>query len=151
MVKGQRSEHWSGVDAGKRHAAAAIELALVLPILLTVFVASVDFARVFYNTQMITDCAHTTALFAANPDLADKTAFEAAAEIGQRCVQELNPPPRIEIVNHTEDEAYPYVEVTVTQAFTLVSPLAFRAKYKVKRTARARLYPAAVKELEDNG
>ena len=74
-----------------RRGAAVVEFALVLPLLLIIFVAAVDFARVFYNAQVLTDCARTAALFAANPDLADRTSYESVVELAQSCVADLAP------------------------------------------------------------
>lgn len=133
-----------------RTAAAAVELALVLPFLLTVFVASVDFARAFYNTQVITDCARTAALFLANPDLAEKTVLKSEAELVAQCFKDLTPKPTIVIARGVDKESHAYVEVTISQDFALICPLIFKPKYNLTRTARARLYPAALDERGGN-
>lgn len=131
--------------------AAAVELALVLPFLLTVFVVSVDFARVFYSAQVIADCARTAALFAANPDLADKTSHESAQALALQYVKDLKPQPTVTFTTGTDCQSHRYVEVTVSHNFRLICPFAFRSNYQLTRSARARLFPAALEESDCNG
>lgn len=132
-----------------RSATAVVELALILPLLLIIFVAAVDFARVFYNAQVITDCARTAALFSANPDLAERTSHESASELALECAKDLVPLPTITITRGTDNLSQAYVEATVSQIFTLICPLTFQSKYIITRTARARLYPAALDSLNE--
>ena len=127
-----------------RKAAAVVEFAVVLPLLLIIFVAAVDFARVFYNAQVLTDCARTAALFAANPDLAHRTSYESVVDLARTCVADLNPQPTFSFTNGTDTQSRAYVEATVSQSFTLICPFVFQSKYQISRTARAHLYPAAI-------
>lgn len=85
-----------------RKAAAVVEFAIVLPVLLIIFVAAVDFARVFYNAQVLTDCARTAALFAANPDLAHRTSYESVVDLARTCVADLDPQPTFSFTNGTD-------------------------------------------------
>lgn len=132
-----------------RHGAAVVEFALVLPLLLIIFVAAVDFARVFYNAQVLTDCARTAALFAANPDLADRTSYESVVELAQACVADLDPQPTFSFTSGTDSQSHAYVEATVSQSFTLVCPFVFQSKYQITRTARAYLYPSALAKSDE--
>jgi len=134
-------------DKEKRAAIAVVELALVLPLLLIILVAAVDFARFFYNAQVIADCARTAALFSANPDLADKVPHATAEDLALKCAEDLDPKPSITIVRGKDSLAQEYFEATVTQNVTLVFPFAFQSKYVISRTARARLYPAALEDF----
>ena len=129
-----------------RQGIAVVELALALPLLLLVFVITVDFARAFYNAQVVTDCARSTAVFASNPDVSDKTSYESAVEFGMKCGEGLEPPPSIAIRQVTDGEIH-YVDVTVTQDFQLILPFVFKSQYKLSHTARSRLYPSAVEDL----
>ena len=65
-------------DAG----GALVELALVLPVLVLVFVGTVDFGRVFYTSQSLTNAARAGAQYgAASPATSGDTAgMEATAE-----------------------------------------------------------------------
>ncbi len=127
-----------------RKAAAVVEFAVVLPVLLIIFVAAVDFARVFYNAQVLTDCARTAALFAANPDLAHRTSYESVVDLARTCVADLDPQPTFSFTNGTDTQSRAYVEATVSQSFTLICPFVFQSRYQISRTARAHLYPAAI-------
>ena len=132
-----------------RQGAAVVEFALVLPLLLIIFVAAVDFARVFYNAQVLTDCARTAALFAANPDLADRTSFESVVELAEACVADLDPKPTFSLTSGTDSRSHAYVEATVSQSFTLVCPFVFQSQYQITRTARAYLYPSALANSDE--
>ncbi len=143
----ERTRAHHSIDA--RRAVAVLELAFVLPLLLIIFVAAVDFARVFYNAQIITDCARTAALFSANPDLADKTEYESAAALALACVSDLTPQPTITITRGKDSLSQEYFEATVSQDFELIFPMTFKSQYVITRTARARLYPAALEDFVD--
>jgi hypothetical protein len=49
--------------AGRRKGVAAAELAVLLPFLCFVFVATVDFARIIYYTVTIDNCAHNGGVY----------------------------------------------------------------------------------------
>lgn len=136
------------LDNGRptRNAAAAVELALLLPFLLIIFVTTVDLARSFYNVQVISDCARTAALFAANTDLSDRTSYETSGDFAIKCAEGLNPPPTISITTVTDSSTQDYVEATVSQKFQLICPLFFNSSYTLSRTARARIYPVELEE-----
>jgi Flp pilus assembly protein TadG len=61
---------------------ALVELALVLPVLVLVFVGTIDFGRVFYTSQALTDAARAGVQYGAlNPARsADSAGMKAAAE-----------------------------------------------------------------------
>ena len=130
--------------ADGRKAVAVVELALVLPLLLILFVIAVDFSRVFYNAQVITDCARTAALFASNPDLSDKIAYEDATELALQCAQDLKPLPTVTISRGQDSLSQEYVEAVVTQQFELSFPVMLQRTFLITRTARARLHPSAL-------
>lgn len=46
-----------------RHAAAAVELALLVPFLVFLLVLAIDFGRVFYHLVTVTNCARNGALY----------------------------------------------------------------------------------------
>ncbi len=55
------------VERRSRRAAAALELALVLPILAFLLVVIVDFCRVHYYSVTLSNCARSGALYASDP------------------------------------------------------------------------------------
>jgi len=54
----------------ERRGAAAVELALLLPLLAVLFGMGVDFARVFYFSQIVENGARNGALYASDPKAA---------------------------------------------------------------------------------
>jgi Flp pilus assembly protein TadG len=50
----------------ERWGAAAVELAVLLPLLTFLFVITVDFARIFYYAQVIENCARNGAIYESN-------------------------------------------------------------------------------------
>jgi Flp pilus assembly protein TadG len=133
----------------RRGAAAAVELALTLPFLLLMVVAGIDFARVFYNAQVIAQCAQTGALFAANPDFADKTKYESISAASLSGASNLQPAPTVSTRDGIDAIGNRYVEVTVSQPFRLVCRyVVIPHEIDIVRTSRARLYPAALAEMQ---
>jgi uncharacterized membrane protein len=138
-----------GRHSRRRGAAAAVELALTLPFLLLMVVAGIDFARVFYNAQVIAQCAHTGALFAANPDFADKTKYESIMAASLAGASNLQPEPAVSVRDGIDAIGNRYVEVTVSQPFRLICRYGvIPSELNIARTSRARLYPAALAELQ---
>lgn len=125
----------------QRKGAVTVEFALVLPILLTLFVAAVDFARIYYYTQVVTDAARNGALCAANPDLADQSPYETAQEAALASTEQLSPPPTVTVGEGVDVTGYPYVDVTVSCPFSLVSKMGV-GNWTISRKVRARCYPA---------
>ena len=130
--------------ATKRTAAVTVEMALVLPFLLLLFVAGVDFARVYYDAQVIADCARAGALYAANPDLADRTGYETVEQATLVGATDLTPQPTVTVTNGTDELDHQYVEVAVSHTFTMVSGFVRPSQIHITRKSRARLYPAAL-------
>lgn len=50
----------------ERRGAAAVELAVLLPFLVFLFVIAVDFGRIFYFSQTIENCARNKAIYGSN-------------------------------------------------------------------------------------
>jgi Flp pilus assembly protein TadG len=50
-----------------RSGASAVELALLLPFLVFLFVITIDFGRVYYYSLTLTNCARDGALYASDP------------------------------------------------------------------------------------
>ena len=68
----------------RRCGAAAVELALLLPLLTLLVVLVVDFGRIFYHSIMLTNCARNGALYAADPTSVAESRYPnlTAAESG---------------------------------------------------------------------
>lgn len=76
--------HQPSARCGRR-AVAAVELAVLLPFLGFIFVLAIDFARVFYYTLTLNNCARTGAYFGADyPGIyAYQSVTDAALEDGE--------------------------------------------------------------------
>jgi TadE-like protein len=133
----------------QRCGAAVVELAFVLPLLLLLFVITVDFARVYYNAQVITDAARVGARYAADIDLADSTSYESVADLVAECTSDLGSPPTVIVTTGKDSEQRQYVEVTVSQKFRLITPLWLQSEYTVSRKARALLFPSTLMEQSE--
>jgi hypothetical protein len=60
---GRRPTAQRAATSAARRAVAAVELAMLLPFLAFIFLATIDFARVFYYTITIENCLHNGAIF----------------------------------------------------------------------------------------
>jgi Flp pilus assembly protein TadG len=132
--------------------AAVVEFALVLPLIMLLFAMGVDFARVYFNAQIVADCARVGAHFVANPDLSDRTEYANAEAIVLECARNLSPAPTVSVIEN-KNASPPYVEVTVTHRLSRVCPLMLPSmppEIEVTRTSRARLYPAALESDDDS-
>lgn len=107
---------------GQRRAAAAVELALVLPFLMFLFIVTVDFARVFYYSQTLANCARNGALYGSNLVTAQSpyTSIEQAALAD---ATNLSPQPTVTSSTGTDTAGNPYVKVTVAWDFHTIASL----------------------------
>ncbi len=127
-----------------RRATVAVETAVMMPLLLLLFVASVDFARVFRQTQVIAECARSGAVYAADPDLAARSGFESAESVTLAGAIDLTPQPTVSVVYGTDSRGDKYAEVTVSHSFRLITNFLGTEPMLLSRTARARLRPGAL-------
>src|SRR5262249_60271409 len=96
-----------------RRAAASVELALLLPFLLFAFVAAVDFARIFYYTLTITNCARCGALYGSQgPDYATQTANIKAAALADASSVTPTPTADDPVLGH-DPPGDPYIQSPV--------------------------------------
>ena len=118
-----------------RSGAAAVELAVLLPFLAFLFVIAVDWARVFYYSIAVTNCARNGALYLSQQQSAKTTSapytdsgyvnlyVSAASPITAAALADapdLTPTPSV--TSTTGSDSYgPYVEVTVSYPFQTVT------------------------------
>jgi Flp pilus assembly protein TadG len=115
-------------DRGSRRAAAAAELALVLPVLTFLMLATVDFARCFYAYITITNCARNGALWACDPATQSQSPYTTLTQAAQADAQgNLSPLPTVDAATYsstvngtssTTAVSNGYVQVTVRWTFT---------------------------------
>jgi Flp pilus assembly protein TadG len=103
-----------------RAGVAALELAFLAPVLCFLFVLAIDYARIFYFTMVVTNCARSGAIYGMqNPTTAnDLAGIDAAAKVdaGNLNTQLMN------VTSSTDSDTSPtYVIVTVTFPFSTLS------------------------------
>src|SRR5262245_6670773 len=106
-----------------RRAAAALELALLLPILTTLLVLGVALRRVLYHHVMVTNRARNGALYASDPT--SPTLSPYANLTGAALADwpsSLTPNPTVvQLADVTDAQGNGYVEVQVSWTFTTIT------------------------------
>ena len=124
-----------------RRGVAALELALLLPLLCFLFVIAVDFARVFYFDLTVTNCARNGAIYGSQDPASslDTAGIQTAA---QRDAGNLNLS-QLGVTSSTNLSASPTtVSVTVTYPFaTITSFPGVPANLTLSRTVRMSVVP----------
>jgi Flp pilus assembly protein TadG len=107
----------------RRKGAAAVELAVLLPLLVLLFLIATDYSRVFYCSLTLENCARNGALSASN-------AFNYPmpySSIAQATIADganLNPPlttSDVTVSNGTDANGNPNVTVTVNYTFRAIT------------------------------
>ncbi len=104
----------------ERSAAAAVEFALILPFLAFLFVAAIDFGRVFYASLTVTNCARNGALYAYDPYSKLNSRYSSLTEAALADASNLTPPPTVTSATGSDANGT-YLQVTVTYQFNTVT------------------------------
>src|SRR4051794_22649796 len=98
---------------------AAVELALLSPLLCLLFVAAVDYARIFYFTMIVTNCARSGAIYAfQDPTKANDQS--GIADAAKKDAANLNLS-NLNVTSSTDSDTAPtWVTVTVTYGFSTI-------------------------------
>jgi Flp pilus assembly protein TadG len=107
---------------GKRRAAAAVELSLLLPLLVFFFVVSFDFARIFFYSQTLANCARSGALYGSNLVTA-VSPYNSIQEAALAEASDLSPPPSVTSTTGVDAAGNPFVRVTVSWNFQTIANL----------------------------
>ena len=120
---------------------AAVELAVLLPFLLFVFVVTLDFCRVSYYSVTVSNCARNGAVYgsADQTRARDTSGIQAAAQADAR----FNLDPERLSVSSSTDAAASYVQVTVNYPFTTITQYpGIPRQMNLSRTVRMDVVPA---------
>jgi hypothetical protein len=124
-----------------RRAAAAAELAILLPFLAFAFVIAVDWARIFYYSVIVTNCARNGALYASDPTTQSSSPYASMTAAALADAPNLSPAPTVSS-NNGSDATGPYVEVTVSYPFqTLTNFPGVPQSTSLVRTVRMGIAP----------
>jgi Flp pilus assembly protein TadG len=105
-----------------RVGAAVVELALVLPFLMFLFIVCVDFARVFYYSQTLANCARNGALYGSNLVTA-QSPYTSIQQAALADASNLSPQPTVTSTTGADAAGDPYVRVTVAWDFHTIASL----------------------------
>ncbi|MDY3554905.1 TadE/TadG family type IV pilus assembly protein [Gemmata sp. JC717] len=128
---------------GRPRGAAAVELALVLPLLALVFAAGVDFARVFRATQVLQSAASSASAYATGTAWAPASTTPTADAARAAALTEgaaLDPP--LQAPQVTVATAGNLTTVTVVYDMPLFTGFLLpQGTVRLERTATARVTP----------
>jgi Flp pilus assembly protein TadG len=126
-----------------RLGSAAVELALLLPILGLLLLITVDFARLYYHYSIVTNCARNGALYGGDPTAAQNSPYANLTAAALADAANLSPQPTVSSANGTDSSGNPYVTVTVVYPFTTISNYpGLSNPINLTRTVQMRVAPA---------
>jgi Flp pilus assembly protein TadG len=129
-----------------RTGSAVVELAVLLPLLIFLFVVAVDFCRIFYYSQTLQNCAYSGALYASSTVGRSKsvTAESAAKTAAVAEGTTLNPVLKDTDVSYTSADTNGDVVVTVNYTFkTIFNFPGIPTAVALSRSAKMRTSPVA--------
>jgi hypothetical protein len=132
-----------------RYAAAAVELAVVLPFLAAMFVIATDFARVFYYQMTINNCARNGAVFGSNLRSYQEKAvirpYNTVVDAATADGSSLNPPldsTNVTVTNGTGSDGNPDVTVTINYPFSSITSFpGFGMTWNLQAQSKMRIAP----------
>jgi Flp pilus assembly protein TadG len=131
-------------DQGVRAGAAAVELAVLLPFLILISLVTVDWARIFYFSVIIDNCARQGALYESDPVAATQSPYASVTDAALADASDLQPQPAVSTNNGVDEVGNPYIEVTVSWQFsTITNYPGINSLWIMSRTVRTRVAPAA--------
>ena len=123
-----------------RRAAATVELAVLAPFLAFLFVAVVDYGRIFYHSLTVENCARNGALYGSDALAAAESPYKSIQDAALADAGNLSPTPTVSSTTGTDGDGHPYVEVTVSHDFsTVVSYPGVPKTTTISRTVRMRV------------
>jgi Flp pilus assembly protein TadG len=113
--------HPRSKGTSRRRGAAVVELAVLLPLLVFLFLVAADFARVFYFSLTLTNCARAGALYASDPAIQAESPFASTEEAALADATNLTPQPTITQASGVDANGRSYVEVTAAHTFGTIT------------------------------
>src|SRR5262249_16086529 len=122
---------------GARSGAATVELSLLLPILLFLFFAGMDFSRVFCACVIVSNCARIRALYLSDQNLADTSPYATVEEAIAADSSDLGGSLQVTTLTGTDLQGYGWAEVTVVYPFqTVIAYPGIPSQVTISRTVR---------------
>ena len=127
-----------------RRGIAALELALLAPFLVFLFVVSIDYGRIFFASVTITNCARAGAIYASDPFAQRESPYTTIEQAALAEAPSYTPAPTVTSSSGTDANGNPYTAVTVTGQFTTITRYpGVPATTTLARTVRVRKTPDA--------
>ncbi len=137
MLPRSRPPAWSQPAArahSRRRAAAAVEFAILLPVLSFFFLIAVDFGRIFYQTVLITSCARNGALYARDSVAQTYSPYSSVQAAAVAAAPNLSPAPQVTSSSGTDASGNGYVQVTVTYQFNTIANYVLPGEFAIPST-----------------
>lgn len=125
----------------QRRGIAAVECAVLLPFLLFLMVMSVDFARVFYFSQVIENCATNGAAYLSDPSSPTHNLYTSLQQAAVADAGNLSPQPTITSSTGTDASGNAFVSVTASWQFRTFTSFPGVPNVTLTRTVRMRSAP----------
>ena len=132
--------------AQPRHGVATVELALLLPFLVFLLLAGMDYSRVFYASVIVSNCARNGALYASDSSMADRSAYDTVQDAVKADASDLDTSLlQITEIDGTDSQGYGWAQVTVSYPFqTVINYPGIPSSVQITRTTRMRKVPVPV-------
>jgi Flp pilus assembly protein TadG len=105
----------------QRKGAATVELAVLMPLLVYLFMITVDYGRIFYFSLALTNCARAGAFYAGDPLASSQSCYASVQDAALAEATNLNPPPVVTQTNGSDAAGNPYADVTATWTFRTIN------------------------------
>ena len=127
---------------GRRPGVAAVELALLLPLLAFLLMICIDFGRVFYYSLTIENCARNGAIYGCDPYNPTQSIYTSVSDAALADATDLQPQPTVTSTTGKDSSGNPYVECTVSWTFnSLTNYPGIPSTTNLTRTVRMRIAP----------
>jgi Flp pilus assembly protein TadG len=135
--------------AARRQGGAAAELALMLPLLCVMLIGAIDFCRLFYAWNIITNCARNGALWLSDPYSngalppiqSPYTSYQDAALADANYLSPALTTSNISTSTGTDGQGNATAIVTVTYQFNMVSSYLGFGSVNLQRSVAMRVQP----------
>jgi Flp pilus assembly protein TadG len=117
----RRSRKVARYGSHRRVGVAAVEMAIMLPLLAFLFVIATDFARIYYVSLTLTNAARAGAMYASDPVYSAESRFKSVQEAALADATNISPTPAVSTQYITSNSGGNVVEVTVTHTFKTVA------------------------------
>ena len=118
-------------------------MAILAPLMVFLFVITVDFARVYYFSLTLTNCARSGAFYASDPWTANESPFASTEEAALSEARNISPAPTISERHGADGSGHAWVEVSAEHRFSTITGFP-GVPSDVRLTRSVRMYVSAL-------